>query len=240
MLPSYQRIGGSGGGLSGGTSSSFFRRSFRNREKCLILMVFLTLGFICFGGFFYLPDNFGTVYKQFQKTGPEIFIPAPPRQHAHGGAISDVHQSSGELPPRRAIGDRAKLHAKIREEEMDILEKPETANNGGGGGGAYMGNDGGGEAPIMNPPSPEQRESADNSAVGKAPFAIDDAATTPRQLTFVNMGEDSDPTTRQRRDKVKEVSFYFIFTYLFSNFHVYIFCVFNFCINLFCVLLNAD
>lgn len=195
MLPSYQRIGGSGSNLSGATSSSFFRRSFRNREKCLILMVFLTLGFICFGGFFYLPDNFGTVYKQFQKAGPEIFIPAPPRMHGHGGSISDIHQSSAELPPRRAIGDREKLHAKIREEEMDILEKPETADK------TPMNDGGGGEAPIMNAPSPEQRE----SAVGKAPFSVDDSVPVG-QLTFVNMGEDSDSTTRQRRNKVKEVN----------------------------------
>lgn len=142
-----------------------------------------------------MPDNFGTdrvlkVYKQLQKHGPEIFIPAPPVMHAHGGPISE-HHSSGELLPRRAIGDRAKLNAKI-EEEMgrDILEKPDTFDNKDGG-----------DAPVMNAPSVDQQDT--DSAVGKAPFVVEDAS--PAMLTVVN-GEDSDPTVRQQRNKVKEVS----------------------------------
>lgn len=128
MLPTYSRINSNGG--------SSVRRSFRTREKCLIILVFLTLGFVCFGGFFYLPDNFGTdrvlkVYKQFQKAGPEIFIPAPPP--ARSDEIS-AH-----------IADRAKLNAKIQEELNDFLEKPDTGKSSSTQE----------DAPMMNPPSPE-------------------------------------------------------------------------------------
>lgn len=128
MLPTYSRINSS--------NSGSVRRSFRTREKCLIILVFLTLGFVCFGGFFYLPDNFGTdrvlkVYKQFQKAGPEIFIPAPPPARSEDNAH---------------FADRAKLNAKIQEELNDFLEKPDTGKSS-----SSTQED----APLMNAPSPE-------------------------------------------------------------------------------------
>lgn len=203
MLPSYTRMSNSQAGGSGTSSVSFLRRSFRTREKCLILLVFLTLGFICFGGFFYLPDNFGTdrvlkVYKQFQNAGPEIFIPAPPVMGAHGGPIAHPHSAdphSGEVHPRRAVDDWARLNAKIEKEfGSDILEKPDTSGDlkydaAAPGGGPE-------DPPLMNPPSPEQ------APVGKPPPY---SSSVVPQLQFVN-GEDSDPIVRQHRNKVKDVS----------------------------------
>ncbi|KAJ6640093.1 Mannosyl-oligosaccharide alpha-1,2-mannosidase IA [Pseudolycoriella hygida] len=128
MLPTYTRLNNS-------NSGSAVRRSFRTREKCLIILVFLTLGFVCFGGFFYLPDNFGTdrvlkVYKQFQKAGPEIFIPAPPPARSEDSSH---------------FADRAKLNAKIQEELNDFLEKPDVGKSSSTQE----------DAPLMNPPSPE-------------------------------------------------------------------------------------
>lgn len=87
------------------------------------------------GVFFYLPDNFGTdrvlkVYKQFQKAGPEIFIPAPPPARSDDTAH---------------FADRAKLNAKIQEELNDFLEKPDTGKSSSTQE----------DAPLMNPPSPE-------------------------------------------------------------------------------------
>lgn len=113
----------------------FTRKSFRAREKFLIVLVFLTFCFVCFCGLFYLPE-FGSknrvldVYKQFQRAGPEMFIPAPPidkpNHHHH-------HQHHGDDRPDNGIDaeghiiDRAKLAAKIREELGDLnLDRPET------------------------------------------------------------------------------------------------------------------
>uniref|UniRef100_A0A2M4BFT9 alpha-1,2-Mannosidase n=1 Tax=Anopheles marajoara TaxID=58244 RepID=A0A2M4BFT9_9DIPT len=134
MLPTYQRVGGS----SSSTASQLLgRRSFRSREKCLILLVLSTFGFVCLGGFFFLPDNFSAdrvlkAYKQFQRAGPEIFIPPPPPA-AHG-RDEDIHR----------VDDREKLQEKIRKELPDeFLEKPDVNVPGGGGGGG-----GGGEQPA--------------------------------------------------------------------------------------------
>lgn len=126
MLPTYQRVGGGGGpSTSGSVNPLLGRRSFRSREKCLILLVLSTFGFVCFGGFFFLPDNFNAdrvlkAYKQFQRAGPEIFIPPPPPAHGRTGE-EDFHK----------LDDREKLQEKIRRELPDeFLEKPDM---GGGG-----------------------------------------------------------------------------------------------------------
>lgn len=186
------------------------RRLFRNREKCLILLVFFTLVFLCFGGFFYLPDDFGSdrvlkVYKQFQKAGPEIFIPAPPVQLANPLGPPDEHYQR-----RIVVGDRAKLNAKIEEElGRDALEKPDTgrSEDEAAGQAAVVRV----EAPVMHAPAHQQLvaeaddvgTSADGSQVGRSPMDTSPAGKTDRW--FVN-GEDPDASVRQKRDKVKEVS----------------------------------
>lgn len=181
MLPSYVAKGATG-------SPSFLRRIFRSREKCLILLVALTLVFLCFGGFFYLPDDFGSdrvmkVYKQFQKAGPEIFIPAPPLMGPMGGdePVVDTYQ-------RRVVDDRAKLNAKIEQElGRDILEKPDTGTR----------------SEVL----------ADENGAGEV--VEDVARNNPAETVssggdagdrwFVD-GADKDASVRKQRDKVKEVS----------------------------------
>lgn len=171
MLPTYSRLSGSttGGATTATTNiltstpaTSILRRLFRSREKCLIALVFVTLVFVCFGGVFYLPDDFGAgervrnVYKHLQKAGPEMFIPAPPLM-GHSGGAEALHGEAAaagagaggaagnagvlEAPYlRRAIDDRAKLNAKIEEEmgRIGILEKPDGLGD---------------EAPLMNAPA---------------------------------------------------------------------------------------
>lgn len=254
MLPSYTRLGGTngvggGGGIStssigpiGGqsTAATFVRRLFRSRQRCLMVLVFVTLVCICFGGVFYLPDDFGAgervlkVYKHLQKAGPEMFIPAPPlmgHQHGHphpdggGAAVAGDGFADGAPPPansgvleppyvRRAIGDRAKLNAKIEEEfgREQRLEKPDGAEVVVGGGG---------EAPLMRAPpagtserqlrEQQQREQQQAAAVGAAPDAVDavQQETSPASTGFVD-GQDKDPIVREQRNKVKEVSLWAI------------------------------
>lgn len=181
MLPTYVAKGAIG-------SPSILRRLFRSREKCVILLVAFTLVFLCFGGFFYLPDDFGSdrvmkAYKQFQKASPEIFIPAPPLMGPLGDESVDTYQ-------RRAIGDRAKLNAKIEQElGRDILEKPDTGTRsaGEGGGGAALGVE-------------------DESPVGRAPDETSSAGKAGERW-FVD-GADKDASVRKQRDKVKEVSLF--------------------------------
>lgn len=193
MIPQYSR-------LNSAPSTSFLRRSFRTREKCLILLVFLTFCFVCFGGFFYLPDDFGTdkvikVYKQFQKAGPEIFIPAPPIAHHHGGGGGGHNGMSDEEDPH-IVGDRAKLNAKIQEELGDILEKPDTL--------------------IMNHKQTKPQAAPPLVAAAVIPSSNDDndlienKGTNGMKFNLVN-GEDRDPVNRERRNRVKDVSGFLFF-----------------------------
>ena len=120
ILPSYQRF------VNGVPAQLFSRRSFRPREKYLILLVFLTFGVVCFGAFFFLPDfRNGTggvavssvyrVYQHMQKAGPELLIPAPPhskdpRAPGYGGHLNIFgghHDFNGE--DIHLIEDKQKL-----------------------------------------------------------------------------------------------------------------------------------
>lgn len=187
MLPTYARLG----------TTTSVRRALRTREKFLILLLFATLAFVCFGGFFYLPDNFVSsdsvleVYKKIQNAGPEIFIPAPPiakPHHQHGidsGNSIDL-QEDGD---NHISHDRNRLHAKIQGDWAvgDHLEKPQAK-------------------PFQNDvsqivPVPEKREVenlADNGhGVADAPDL---------QTNSLPSGEDADPIARERRNKIREVS----------------------------------
>uniref|UniRef100_A0A1B0ADQ1 Uncharacterized protein n=1 Tax=Glossina pallidipes TaxID=7398 RepID=A0A1B0ADQ1_GLOPL len=120
------------------------------REKCLIGLVLATLCLLCFAGIFLLPDNFGServlrVYKQFQKAGPEIFIPAPPLA-MHGSKDKDPH----------FLDDRQKLEAKIKEELGEILDRPQLQQN-----------------QIPNEELPQQSDDNDQQQQGAAPPHLD-------------------------------------------------------------------
>lgn len=200
MLPTYTRLG---------TTTSINRRALRTREKFLILLLCATLAFVCFGGVFYLPDNFGAtdIFKKVQIAGPEIFIPAPPviakPIHQHGIEKSEAEQKEND-DEKHILDDRNRLQQKIRDEWAagvnagDHLEKPQpkTGNNN--------------EAPIMHEPSLDQNavNQGDELGVGNAPDL---------QTNLPN-GEDSDPVARERRNKIREVSYssQFFLYYLFK------------------------
>lgn len=197
MLPTYQRIGAN----QPSNSLLSVRRSFRSSEKCLILLVLLTFGFVCFGGFFFLPDNFGAdrvlkVYKQFQRAGPEIFIPPPP----------PAHGLEGDEDPHK-LNDREKLQEKIRKElPDDILEKPDLDRDRTAGpdfdnsldGAAVAGPMAGGPPGVVVPPQileePEKKAPSKGST-GSATFAVFNSS----------VGEDPDAQVREKRNKVKEM-----------------------------------
>lgn len=192
MLPTYSRLG----------TSLSVRRALRTREKFLILLLFATLAFVCFGGVFYLPDNFvGTdkvrqVYKKIQSAGPEIFIPAPPvarHHHQHGlDAMNSIdEQADGE---QHILNDRNRLHEKIKGDwasaaaEGDHLEKPQQKPQSN-------------EAQFdMSPQAPEKRDA-------ESPVDGAGVADAPDLQISLPLGEDPDPIARERRNKVREVSF---------------------------------
>lgn len=137
--------------------------------------MFITLGLVCFGGLFYLPDNFNAnsvykVYHHLKRNSPDMFIPAPPISHGNSEQI-DLHK----------LDDKAKFDEKIRQEFGGILEKPDLRNPA---------------PPAPNAdilPKPDIRtESTVRSQSSKLTYSIDNS-------------EDRDPDVRKKRDKVKEV-----------------------------------
>lgn len=178
MLPTYQRPGASS------SSSMFNRKSYRAWEKCLILLVLVTFGFVCFGGLFFLPDNFGAdkvlrVYRDFQKAGPEIFLPPPPVANS-----ADEDRDHNHL-----FGDKEKLAAKIRNELGDILEKPDT-----------IGRDYSSEESPLKAPAVFNKIDKNRQISLSSVLVIENDA-------------DSDPLVQKKRDKVKEVSFTIVVDY---------------------------
>lgn len=118
LLPQYHKY-------LNGAPVPFSRRTRRNSELCLVVLVFVSLTIICFGAVFYLPEfkasyggTINTVYKQIQNAGPELLLPV--RGNArHDGVLEDPH----------AAYDKKALSAKIDEDYLDkrkVLERPDT------------------------------------------------------------------------------------------------------------------
>ncbi|XP_075216551.1 alpha-Mannosidase class I a [Lycorma delicatula] len=205
ILPTYQRF------LNGAPVPSSTRRSFRTREKHLILLVFLTFGVVCFGGFFFLPEFAGggtvnsvfKVYRHMQKAGPDLLIPAPPQ----GDGINDITNKIGVVrhdfikhPDPHQIEDKAKLLAKIEQDlEMDkkhqkVLERPDFNINI--------------HPSISSSMKSEVKQKTIDSIIGKLELAETIITVPPAESSrypLVTGGEDKDPVSRKRRNKVKEM-----------------------------------
>lgn len=197
ILPNYQKLG-SGVGVGPASSQLFGRRSFRPREKYLILMVILTFGIVCFGAFFFLPEDFRSdgmygVYRRVQKAGPEFLLPAPPlgsEDHRHQSGPRKVevphddHFDSLDFHDDvHVIEDKKKLQEKI-DEAYKTLEKPELARDDA------------------------VQSSLSSSTVSLRHYSDTHERVPPapgQRLPLTVGGEDKDSVTKQRRDKVREM-----------------------------------
>lgn len=194
------------------------KSNFHSREKCLIGLVLATLCLLCFGGIFLLPDNFGgervlRVYKQFQKAGPEIFIPAPPLA-AHAPKDLDPH----------FMNDRVKLQAKIKEELGEIMDKPQlqqdTLDSGAGDEGEQDSPQQFDEAGMQQGAAPPVNKPAKANDNNRSPDDVAVLDNNNLPIGNVNLQMplgghiDPDPTAEERRLKVKEVCVC-VFIYLF-------------------------
>nr|NP_727407.1 alpha-Mannosidase class I a, isoform J [Drosophila melanogaster]NP_996395.1 alpha-Mannosidase class I a, isoform H [Drosophila melanogaster]NP_996396.1 alpha-Mannosidase class I a, isoform O [Drosophila melanogaster]NP_996397.1 alpha-Mannosidase class I a, isoform N [Drosophila melanogaster]NP_996398.1 alpha-Mannosidase class I a, isoform M [Drosophila melanogaster]NP_996399.1 alpha-Mannosidase class I a, isoform L [Drosophila melanogaster]P53624.2 RecName: Full=Mannosyl-oligosaccharide al len=198
------------------------KSNFHSREKCLIGLVLVTLCFLCFGGIFLLPDNFGSdrvlrVYKHFRKAGPEIFIPAPPLAAHAPHRSEDPH----------FIGDRQRLEQKIRAELGDMLDEPPAAGGGEPGQFQVLAQQAQAPAPVaaLADQPLDQDEGHAAIPVLAAPVQGDNAASQASshpqssaqqhnqqqpQLPLGGGGNDQAPDTldatlEERRQKVKEM-----------------------------------
>lgn len=209
VLPTYQRF------VNGVPVPQFSRKSFRPREKYLIVLVFFTFGLVCFGTFFFLPEFRGAnstvdsvykVYRHMQKAGPELLIPAPPVLNEQSDSQRLIRHDDDKLDPH-VIDDRNKLFAKIEQDaELKVLERPNMGLNKPSSSAATK---------IDHPKkevSLEQIEDVRQAEEEKSGAAPQDApiVTVPPAVAshypLVVGGEDNEAVTRERRNKIKEVS----------------------------------
>lgn len=202
VLPTYQRF------VNGVPVPTFSRKSFRPREKYLIVLVFLTFGLVCFGTFFFLPEFRGSnstvdsvykVYRHMQKAGPELLIPAPPFLNEQHEAQRLIRHGEDKVDPH-VIDDRNKLAAKIEQDSelkvlerpnMDIGKVPQTSSTAGKVEQVLQENQDG--------------DGAHSEAQQQAGVIVTVPPAQSDHYPLVTGGEDKDTVSRERREKVKEV-----------------------------------
>lgn len=200
ILPTYQRF------VNGVPVPSISRRSFRIREKYLIVSVLLTFGIVWLGALFYLPefkssssvnDSVYNVYKRIQKAGPELLMPPPLAQNDVGDfpVVGIVrHGEEGDDP--HIVEDRNRLKAKIDEDMgMKVLERPQFD-----------------VAPSVSSsrgPSKPPVDAIEEPAVRN--FAAKDASPAgpkpdgSNRYVAVAIGPNADPDQKQKLETVKEM-----------------------------------
>lgn len=202
ILPSYQRF------VNGVPVPSISRRSFRLREKYLIISVLLTFGIVWLGALFYLPefksstsvnDSVYNVYKRIQKAGPELLMPPPLARNEVGDfpVVGIVrHGEDGDDP--HIVEDRNRLRAKIDEDMgMKVLERPHfdvapsiSSSRG----------------PSKPPVDAIEEPNVGNNAFKDVSPAEEKSVLGSNKYVLPLMDSNTDPEIRHKRETVKEVS----------------------------------
>lgn len=199
ILPSYQRF------VNGVPVPSISRRSFRLREKYLIVSVLLTFGIVWLGALFYLPefkssnsvnDSVYNVYKRIQKAGPELLMPPPLAQNDVGDfPVIAHHGEEGDDP--HVVEDRNRLQAKIEEDMgMKVLERPQydvapSVSSSRG---------------MSKPPvNAIEEPAAGNNAASKNVSPSGPKAESSDKYVAVALAPGADPDLKHKLDTVKKV-----------------------------------
>lgn len=203
ILPSYQRF------VNGVPVPSISRRSFRLREKYLIISVLLTFGIVWLGALFYLPefksstsvnDSVYNVYKRIQKAGPELLMPPPLAQNEIGDfpVVGIARHGEGGDDPH-VVEDRNRLQAKIDEDMgMKVLERPQfdVAPSGSSSRGPS-------KPPVDAIEEPALGNNAANKNVSPSNQKVDSSV---QKYVIPALDPGTDVDVRHKRDTVKEVS----------------------------------
>ncbi|XP_050669727.1 mannosyl-oligosaccharide alpha-1,2-mannosidase IA-like isoform X1 [Leptidea sinapis] len=200
ILPTYQRF------VNGVPVPTISRRSFRLREKYLIISVLLTFGIVWLGASFYLPefkssssvnDSVYSVYKRIQKVGPELLMP-PPLAHNDLSNFPVVgivrHGEEGDDP--HIVEDRNRLQAKIDEDMgMKVLERPqfEVAPSGSSSRGPS-------KPPVDAIEEPSLNHNINKDASPSGPKSVDSS-----HKYIIPVDSNSDADVRKKRETVKEM-----------------------------------
>lgn len=171
------------------------RKPFRSKERCVIVVVFISLVLMFCGTFFYLPElrpSYGTresvykVYRQMQDAGSDLLLPAPPFAEEQKDSVKPYHHHhmQDEVDPH-LLADRYKLKMKIEEEQKSqkVLERPD----------------------IVGKKVSSTEMSNKLSSIEKANSVVE-AVKTDHYPVIVG-AEDKDEDIRRKRLKIVEVRF---------------------------------
>lgn len=200
IIPTYQRF------VNGAPVPAVPKRSFRPKEKYLILLVIITFVIVCFGAFFDLPEYkaanavnsvYIKVYEQLQNA-PQLLIPPPPHSNDVHNEIGIVRHGDAVVLDPHKLEDKVKLLAKIEQDELNqkVLERPNLVNSNHVNSNSNSVVDKSGLPPRLR-----HEDNLENAATLQA---------SKSNLPVVQGGEDNDLVTRERRNKVKQVRLHFL------------------------------
>lgn len=199
------------------------KRLCRSKVKVLVFLVLLTFLIVCIGPIFFLPDLRGglsskaeNVYKavkEIQKAAPELIIPPPPPQDNLDGYIRNhegLKKKYSHLNDVHLKEDKLRLQNKINNEVLEkplLINVPSTKNvdlsinkvvqlkspiKGG--------------SSVQNEVLSDNEKFDNNNKQVPPPQDIIGMKEKPAGSPLVQGGEDKDPETSRRRDKIKEVN----------------------------------
>ena len=160
------------------------RRTFRLREKYILLLVFFTFGTVCFGAFFFLPDLSFSERARFQ----DVFMPQPGEElDIQGGKNLPFRHSPLEGSDEHRVQDRDRLNSKIEEQKIRdaVLHKLNISKH--------------------ERDSLQKDIEQDKKKLQDDKKSADEQNSKLRDVNVENAGGTDGNETRRRREKVKEV-----------------------------------
>lgn len=197
LLPTYRRY-------VNGVPQPIGRKSLRLREKYIILLVFLTFGTVCFGAFFFLPDlrdrvAMIEVRRQLQIAGNDMFVPGVDQHIGQHGDV-DIHK----------IEDQKRLDGKIEEERQKQKRLEDLSNK------LNMQND---DTLKVKKEIDEAKEKLKEEEIRKEMEIKKEEEKKNIEVVHkeheggsdTRGGEPSDPSVKEKRNKIKEVFMIYAF-----------------------------
>lgn len=221
VLPTYQRY------INGAPVTAAGRKTLRLREKYIVLLVLGTFVAVCIGTFFFLPElrsgSINTAYRHIRDAGSDLLLPPPPLYHDGSNVVR--HNDVNNVDPHKIV-DRAKLILKIQED----LEKERQKNLKENMDKAQVEipldkNDQqilaiSSQLPVKSPLNKDSELMSQDqwlNNVAQMPETIKKSEFEVSELSDIirdhpggpgtRGGESSDPDIREKRNKIKEVSY---------------------------------